>query len=366
MSFHPISRDGIPWVSKGRKGSGCLKIVVLAGGNSPERAVSLASGRRVANALLERGHRVLLLDLYEGMREFPKDPETLFHQGEARFLPPTSPGEMPALEVASQGGCLIGPNVLRLCSLAEGVFLALHGSIGENGLLQATLECHGIAFTGSDAVGSMLAMDKDLSKRLFRQAGIPTPPWMRVDGGLPATAVASRVGFPCVVKPVSCGSSVGISMVSEASEWEPALSKAAEWGCGVMAEGYVSGRELTVGILNGKALPVVEIRTREGFYDYQNKYNGSAEELCPAPIPSVIAARATAFALRGFAALRLRGYARFDFLLDHTEGLWCLEANTLPGMTPTSLFPRAAEAAGISYGELCERMLEASGISRDQ
>ncbi|MBQ8432666.1 MAG: D-alanine--D-alanine ligase [Clostridia bacterium] len=345
-----------------------MNIVVLAGGASPERWVSLSSGSQIANALLERGHRVLLLDLYEGIPELPPDPASLFLRGETRYAVPTVPREKTPGGAASvpAGRPLIGPNVLRLCGLAHGVFLALHGSIGENGLLQATLECHGIPYTGSDAVGSMLAMDKDLSKRLFRQAGIPTPPWRMADAGLSASAVASRVGFPCVVKPTGCGSSVGIALVRSAEAWDEAFANAAAWGSPVMAEGYVSGRELTVGILNGKALPVVEIRPREGFYDYQNKYDGSAEELCPAPIPPVIAARATAFALRGFAALRLRGYARFDFLMDHTEGLWCLEANTLPGMTPTSLFPRAAAAAGISYGALCQAMLEASGIREGQ
>lgn len=335
-----------------------MRIVVLAGGLSPERAVSLVSGRMIAEALRERGHRVLLLDLYEGMEELPSDIDSLFdgefHVKSEDLL---KISDTPPLKAEGKRSW-IGPHVLTLCGLADKVFLALHGSVGENGWLQATLDLHGIPYTGSDAVGSMLAMDKDLCKRLLRNAGLPTPDWMLLDPvhASPA-APGARIGFPCVIKPVSCGSSVGISMVERECEMPDALRAASGWGCPIMAEKRIVGRELTLGILDGKPLPAVEICPKEGFYDYQNKYNGSTEEICPAEISGVIKARIEAFSLRAFQALRLRGYARFDFILDHTEGLWCLEANTLPGMTPTSLFPRAAEAAGISYGELCERIV---------
>ena len=335
-----------------------MKIVVLAGGLSPERAVSLVSGRMIAEALRGRGHRVLLLDLYEGMEALPSDPDSLFDgRFHARKEEVLKISDIPPLRAEGKRSW-IGPHVLKLCGLADKVFLALHGSVGENGWLQATLDLHGIPYTGSDAVGSMLAMDKDLCKRLLRNAGLPTPDWMLLDPEHASPAAPGvRIGFPCVIKPVSCGSSVGISMVEEEREMPNALRAASGWGCPIMAEKKIVGRELTLGILDGKTLPVVEICTKEGFYDYQNKYNGSTEEICPAELPDVIKARIEAFSLRAFQALRLRGYARFDFILDHTEGLWCLEANTLPGMTPTSLFPRAAEAAGISYGELCERIV---------
>ena len=335
-----------------------MKIVVLAGGLSPERAVSLVSGRMIAEALRGRGHRVLLLDLYEGMEKLPSDPNSLF---DVEFCVTNEDvlkiSDAPPLKTEGKRSW-IGPHVLKLCGLADKVFLALHGSVGENGWLQATLDLHGISYTGSDAVGSMLAMDKDLCKRLLRNAGLPTPDWMLLDPDHASPAApGARIGFPCVIKPVSCGSSVGISMVERECEMPDALRAASGWGCPIMAEKRIVGRELTLGILDGKPLPAVEICPKEGFYDYQNKYNGSTEEICPAEISGVIKARIEAFSLRAFQALHLRGYARFDFILDHTEGLWCLEANTLPGMTPTSLFPRAAEAAGISYGELCERIV---------
>ena len=336
-----------------------MRIVVLAGGMSPEREVSLVSGRMIADALVQKGHSVLLLDLAEGMSALPRDPRSLFTRQIA------CPGaKISAFSPQRQESCQrrrqtwIGQNVLELCRYADKVFLALHGSVGENGWLQATLDLHGIPYTGSDAVGSMLAMDKDLTKRLLRNAGLPTPDWMTLDPfTTPADAIGVRVGFPCVVKPVGCGSSVGISMVESNGELAGALQAASGWGCLVMAEKKIVGRELTVGILDGKPLPAVEICPKAGFYDYKNKYDGSTEEICPAPLSSVIRARLESFSLRAFKTLRLRGYARFDYILDYTEGLWCLEANTLPGMTPTSLFPRAAAAQGISFCELCERIL---------
>lgn len=337
-----------------------MRIVVLAGGLSPEREVSLVSGRMIADALVQRGHSVLLLDLAEGISNLPRDPRSLFTrkiacpQVKIASVPPQKP-ETPRKGRQSW----IGPNVLRLCGYADKVFLALHGSVGENGWLQATLDLHGIPYTGSDAVGSMLAMDKDLTKRLLRNAGLPTPDWMAFDPAtLPLDAIDARIGFPCVIKPTGCGSSVGISMVERAEELPAALQSAASWGCRVMAEKKIVGRELTVGILDGNPLPAVEICPKTGFYDYKNKYDGSTEEICPAPLSSVIKSRIEAFSLRAFKALRLRDYARFDYILDHTEGLWCLEANTLPGMTPTSLFPRAAAAEGLSFCELCERIVK--------
>ena len=336
-----------------------MRIVVLAGGLSPEREVSLVSGRMIADALAQRGHSVLLLDLYEGMSHLPRDPRALFTRNISCPQGKIVPSPPQRSEIMKKGPhSWIGPNVLRLCGYADKVFLALHGSVGENGWLQATLDLHGIPYTGSDAVGSMLAMDKDLTKRLLRNAGLPTPDWMAFDPStLPTDAIDARIGFPCVVKPVSCGSSVGISMVENSGALASALKNAASWGCLVMAEKRIVGRELTLGLLDGKPLPAVEIRPKIGFYDYKNKYDGSTEEICPAPLSPIIKSRIEAFSLRAFKTLRLRGYARFDYILDHTEGLWCLEANTLPGMTPTSLFPRAAAADGISFCDLCERIV---------
>lgn len=340
-----------------------MKIVVLAGGLSPEREVSLTSGTLIANALRENGHRVLLLDVYLGIRELPTDPDTLFRveKTEEHRISREVPDLESLRRESGNGDALIGENVLTLCRMADFVFLALHGAMGENGQLQATLDSYGIRYTGSGYAGSLLAMDKDLSKRLFRDAGIPTPEWICLDAAdAEPERVLSSVGLPCVVKPSSCGSSVGISMVDTREELNAALAFARRYGDRLLAERKIVGRELTVGILDGAALPPIEIIPEEGFYDYQNKYQGTTREICPAQIPEDVTRRAGDLALRAFRALRLRGYARADFLLDGDGGLWCLEVNTLPGMTPTSLLPQAAAAVGISYRGLCEKILEVS------
>ena len=339
-----------------------MNIVVLAGGYSPEREVSLTSGSLIANALIKNGHSVLLLDVYCGIRELPRNPFSLF-QTEATYSH-TIGEEVPDLkklkEENGNSESLIGPNVLWLCRMADRVFLALHGAMGENGQLQATLDNYGIHYTGSGYVGSLLAMDKDLAKRLLRDAGVRTPDWVFVDPTLPESraTILEKIGLPCVIKPTSCGSSVGVTIVENEGDLDAALAAAAPWGDRVLAEKKIVGRELTVGILDGKTLPIVEIIPNEGFYDYKNKYQGNTREICPAEISKKAAKKAAEATLRGFEALRLRGYARFDYILDETDKVWCLEANTLPGMTPLSLLPMAAAAAGISYEELCEKIIE--------
>ncbi len=337
-----------------------MKIVVLAGGYSPEREVSLNSGTLIANALIENGHHVLLLDVYLGLENVGDDAEELF---QTELYPPhpimTAVPDLEALKASSgNGDALIGPNVLSVCKAADKVFLALHGAMGENGQLQAVLDIHGISYTGSGYTGSLLAMDKDISKRLFREAGIPTPDWVYLRRGEAyLEGTLASVGLPAVVKPCLCGSSVGVSMVDTKEELDAAIEEAFRWGDAVLVEKKILGRELTVGILDGKALPAVEIIPSDEFYNYKNKYQGGTREICPAPIDEAIARRAAELTLCGFSALRLDGYARFDYLLDGDGELWCLEANTLPGMTPVSLLPQAAAAVGISYRELCERMI---------
>ena len=337
-----------------------MNIVVLAGGYSPEREVSRTSGALIANALIENGHSVLLLDVYEGLESVPADARSLF-QRTAYELPRIGEA-VPDLEALKKrcgnGDALIGKNVIALCQAADKVFLALHGGMGENGQLQATLDTYGISYTGSGYLGSAVAMDKDISKRLFRFGGVPTPQWIYVDPASDCVReVLAKIGVPCVVKPCDCGSSVGVSMADTEEELCQALREAAKWCSRALVEQKIIGRELTVGVLDGVALPAVEIIPKAGFYDYKNKYQGTTEEICPADIPKDVAERAAELSLRAFEVLRLRGYARFDFLMDEDGSLWCLEANTLPGMTPTSLLPQAAQAAGISYGELCERII---------
>ena len=336
-----------------------MNIAVLAGGLSPEREVSLTSGSLIANALMKNGHRVLLVDVYEGIPSLPHDPLTLFRTtGEYTHTVSEAIPDLDALRARTQNGeALIGPGVIEVCRAADLAFLALHGAMGENGQLQATLDSFGIPYTGSGYAGSLLAMDKDLAKRLLRDAGIPTPAWIYLQAEVGAfDAVKREIGLPCVVKPCDCGSSVGVSIVETEDALLSALHAAFAYGA-VLVEKKIVGRELTIGILDGEALPAVEIIPDSGFYDYKNKYQGTTREICPAPIPASVAKLAAELTARGFSALRLGGYARFDYLLDDAGELWCLEANTLPGMTPTSLLPLAASTAGIPYGELCERIV---------
>jgi len=341
-----------------------VKIVVLAGGLSPEREVSLCSGGLIANALTERGHRVLLLDVYEGMAELPADPEALFPKN-GRYSHPISE-EVPDPEELKKrvenGNALIGPNVETLCRMADRVLLALHGSMGENGQLQAYLDVCGIRYTGSGYDGCCYAMDKDVAKRLLASVGVPTPAWVCVDPTSPQAMEAARraVGFPCVVKPCDGGSSVGVSMANTEAELREALELAGQWCRRVLVEKRIVGREFTVGILGDKVLPPVEILPDEGFYDYRNKYRGTTKEICPARLPQETVDRLSDLTKLGFDVLRLKHYARFDYLMDERNELWCLEANALPGMTPASLLPLEAAAVGISYGELCERILQLS------
>ncbi|MBQ7378355.1 MAG: D-alanine--D-alanine ligase [Clostridia bacterium] len=339
-----------------------MNIVVLMGGLSPERDVSLTSGSLIANALIRKGHRVCLLDVYLG-RELSAtglDDCFLTKPYPAHSVSEQVP-DLEALKAASGNGeAKIGPNVIPLCKYADVVFMALHGDMGENGQLQATLDSFGIRYTGSGYAGSLLAMDKDLSKKILVGAGVPTPEWGMVDliAGIP-DAPPAHIGYPCVVKPCSGGSSVGVSMVENAAEFADAMSAAAKYERYVLVEKKIEGRELTVGILAGEVLPAIEIIPKEGFYDYANKYQGGkTEEICPAPIDESTRVLVGELTLRAFDALRLGGYARFDWMLDAKGGLWCLEANTLPGMTPTSLLPQMAEKIGLDYDSLCEKLVQ--------
>ena len=339
-----------------------MKITVLAGGLSHEREVSLSSGSLIAGALIRRGHEVCLVDLYTGRAmdgsapAFTRDPIEPYRV--SRTVP-----DLEALKTATgNGDRRIGGGVMELCRRADAVFVALHGDVGENGQLQAFLDMEGIPYTGSGYVGSLLAMDKDLTKQILTRAGVVNAPWIycNLSDGVEnlADRIEAELGYPLVIKPCSGGSSVGVSMPEDRAQLVAAMESAFRYETTLMAERRITGREMTVSVLGGEVLPAVEIIPLTGFYDYENKYQaGQTTELCPAPLTEGQAAALEAATRRGFEALRLRGYARFDFILDDRDIPWCLEANTLPGMTPTSLLPQAAAAAGISYDELCERMV---------
>lgn len=337
-----------------------MKIAVVCGGLSNERDVSITSGSCVARALREKGHKVVLLDLYYGYSGKYMDPAELFER-EQEDLRYSVREETPDIEkmIADGDVSRIGKNVIEICRAADISFLALHGEDGENGKVQATFDMFGIRYTGSGYLGSALAMNKELSKVLFRHSGIPTPAGIVLEKGAESY---EDVGFPCVVKPCSGGSSVGTSIVYSRDEYDAALEFAFRFEARVLVERYVKGRELTVGVMDGRAMPVIEIIPKSGWYDYKNKYQaGLTEELCPAPLSPEDTDRVQRLAERVAEALMIDVYCRADFLMDESDGqLYCLEANTLPGMTPTSLVPQMGAAQGMDFGEVCEKIIAVS------
>jgi D-alanine-D-alanine ligase len=320
------------------------------GGTSAERDVSIASGLRIAAALRSRGHDVISLDTALGAISEAKANELL--AAGVQQAPP----DLTALAAMEKQSLSPSLGTLPEVRDAEVVFLALHGGQGEDGTLQALFDLSGVRYTGTGQLGSALAMDKDLSKRLFRDSGVQTAEWLMA----PATVaeVQALVGFPVIVKPSKQGSTVGLTLVREPNELEAAIAEAFRYDDEVMLERFIAGRELTVGILGDEALPIGEIIPKHELYDYECKYTkGMAYEEFPAKLDAAVAARVQEQALGAFRALKLRGYARIDFRLDASGGCFCLEANTLPGMTELSLIPQAAAAAGISFPELCERIV---------
>ena len=330
-----------------------MKIVVLAGGMSPERDVALSSGALIATALMERGHSVALADVYKPINTAEID-KMFRSEGKYEYRVPASEPDLDNLKKDfGEGERLIGRGIIELCEKADAVFLALHGGMGEDGRIEALLESCGIKHSGSDYASCHLAMDKALTKAIFESNGIPTPKW-----NLYCDEDISEIPTPCVVKPCGCGSSVGVTIVETPRELEKAISLAKSYGAKVMIEEKITGREFSVGILGGKALPAIEIIPKTGFYDYKNKYQaGATEEICPADLTESQAEEMGRIALRAHNALGLGMYSRLDFLMDRDGNFFCLEANALPGMTPSSLLPQEAKAAGIDYITLCEMIV---------
>lgn len=343
-----------------------MKIVVLAGGISTERDVSLSSGAGIYQALKQNGHRVILLDVFLGLPDAPEPLEALFDADTDWAASIRAVGEKaPDLEqVRAQRPnfkSLLGPNVLKLCSLCDIVFLGLHGANGEDGRIQALFDLMGIRYTGTGHASSALSMDKHITKQLFKSAGIPTPPSITVRKG-ESYHLPEEIGFPCMVKTCCGGSSVGVYRVEDIFGLERALQKAFYYESQVLIERCVIGREFSVAVVSQKALPVIEIAPVSGFYDYKNKYQaGSTVETCPADLPENLSARIQKHAEDACACVGIEGYARVDFMLDERSGEdYALEVNTLPGMTPTSLMPQEAAALGMSYRDLCEWILRVS------
>jgi D-alanine-D-alanine ligase len=299
------------------------KIAVLMGGPGSEKAVSLATGRGVAKALRSFGAEVFEVEVRDENFELP--------------------------------------------SGAELAFIAIHGTFGEDGQLQRILESRGVPYTGDGVRGSEAAFDKIESKQKFDAAGVATPRWQVI-----AQDERPDISLPLVVKPPREGSTVGVVIVKQQSELAAAIAEAAKYDRELLVEEFIAGRELTVGVLGEQALPIIEIKPKSGFYDFNNKYpflnpqaGGGAEHVCPARIEQELTREIQELALRAFRALGLRVYGRVDVILPETGDPTVLEVNTIPGMTEASLLPEAAAAAGISYPQLCARIIELSGAREE-
>lgn len=327
------------------------RIVVLTGGSTAERDVAFAGAAQVVAALRQRGHQVSVIDTVSG---------TLSPADESRYLlpavgraPPTT-AELAALQASD-----LGPALAQVPTLHEAdqiAFLVIHGRQGEGGSLQALLDLAGVTYTGSDMVGSALAMDKDITKRLLRSAGVPTPDWVM----WPADQRAiDALGFPFIVKPSREGSTIGLSVAKSRSDVEPAVRVAKQFDDQVLLEVFLPGREFTVGILGDRALAVGEIIPSHEIFDYECKYTpGMTQEIFPAKIDASLAARMQELALAAHRALKLRDFSRVDFRLDAAGVPNCMEVNTLPGMTRTSLLPQSAAAVGIDFSTLCQTICD--------
>jgi D-alanine-D-alanine ligase len=328
-----------------------MNITVLMGGTSSERNVSLASGIRIVQALRGNGHKVIALDPARGV----------ISEAEQRELATgkvgTEPPSLEALSKFAEGTFLPNLTSMKEIKDADVAFLALHGGQGEDGTIQALLDMAHVKYTGSGHLSSALAMDKDLSKKLFRVADVKTADWLMA----PATTeqIEGMLGLPVIVKPSKQGSTVGLTLVKKRSDLPGAIEEALKYDDEVMIERFVPGRELTVGVLGDVALPVGEIISKHEIYDYECKYTaGMATEEFPAKISPEATERVQKQALAAFKSLKLKGYARIDFRLTTEGEFYCLEANTLPGMTELSLIPQGAAAMGIKFPELCERIVK--------
>ena len=334
-----------------------MRVTVLTGGTSAERDVAIASAVQVIAALRSGGHDVAVVDTARGY--IPLADEASLLSSSVGPAPPS----IDELHVLEQGLLLSGLGNLAVVRNADVLFLALHGGRGEDGTLQTLLEMVGVPYTGSGRLGSAMAMDKDVSKRLFRMAGVPTADWVMAPADV--GRVGRDYGWPVVVKPSKQGSTVGLTVVKEARAYDEAVALARRYDDEVMIERFVPGRELTVGVLDGRALAVGEIIPRHEIFDYECKYTpGMSQELFPADLPPAVAAECGRLALLAHEALKLGGYSRVDFRLTPAGELFCLEVNTLPGMTATSLLPQSARAAGIEFPDLCERICRTARLSR--
>src|SRR6266704_3945983 len=334
-----------------------MRVTVLTGGATAERAVAFASASQIVAALRSRGHDVSVVDTAGGL---------LDERGERELLGGAVGTTPPAVDqLAAREQRMLSEGLAELPAVrdADVLFLAVHGGQLEGGTLQAVLDVIGVPYTGSGPLASALAMDKDLSKRLFRAAGVPVPAWFMAP--VEPDDVTTALGWPVIVKPSKQGSSVGMTLVKKAQDLDNAVKLAERYDDEVMAEQFIAGRELTVGVLGDVPLPVGEIVPKHELFDYVTKYTpGMSEETFPAKIATRLARQLQEYAVLAHRTLKLGGYSRIDFRVSPYDDIFCLEANSLPGMTRTSLFPQAGQAAGIPFPELCERICQLARNNR--
>lgn len=354
-----------------------MKVVVLCGGLSSERDISISSGTMICTALRKNGHQAVLVDLFLGLEDMGEEvlanPGVLFEEMPA-LQPVVFTGKEPDLKAVRasrkwKDESVFGRGVLEICKAADAVFMALHGMNGEDGRVQATFDMMGIRYTGSGYLGSAMSMDKMLTKERLIHHGIPMPKWVSLrdqkEEDIPAIEKTVREWLPCVVKTPTGGSSLGVFIVKEEAQIGEAVRSCLAFGPDILIEEFVEGKELTCGVLKGRALPSVEIIPKVRFYDYSNKYMaGATEEICPGRVKPETEQKIGETALKVHEVMGLHTYSRSDFVVDENEDIYFLEVNTLPGMTPTSLVPQEAAAAGISFEELCEIILQ-DGLAKD-
>ena len=341
-----------------------MKVVVLCGGTSTERDVSISSGTLICKALQSRGYDTVLLDVYLGIDEYNED--NVFNLGIAGLkvkagVSQNAPDISEIKKLRQAPEVFFGPNVLDICKLADIVFIALHGENGENGKVQATFDLLGIKYTGTGYEGSLIGMSKDLTRKILLASEVNMANGITLYKEDSFEQVEDKLFVPAVVKPANGGSSIGVAIVKTKDELKDAIELAKKYDDVVVVEEYIKGREFSIGVIDGAALPIIEIIPKQGFYDYKNKYQaGLTEEVCPANLDDTTTRMMQDLAEKVYKALDLKVYSRIDFILSEANVPYCLEANTLPGMTPTSLLPQEAAQIGLTYEDLCEKIIKIS------
>lgn len=336
-----------------------MNIVVLCGGISTEREVSLWSAENVCTALRGKGHKAILVDVYLGRNDIDGSNAfaNIISVEEELNIIREKAKNLDELKKTKKE--FFGDNVIELCKQADIVFMALHGENGENGKVQAALDLFGVKYTGANYLSCGMAMDKAVTKMIFAAKGVPCAKSIAIKKNMKIKSlVGTGIEFPVVVKPSCGGSSIGVFFAYSENEFEKALDSAFEYEDEVIVEEKIVGKEFSCGVIEYNALPVIEIIPKCGEYDFKNKYTkGATDEICPANISEELTKKIQNAAVQAAKALGLDSYCRVDVLTDKDDNCYCLEANTLPGMTATSLLPQEAAVIGIDFPELCEKLM---------